>query len=188
MPQKYLLPCSCGESILIELSQAGERIRCQCGNELEVPTMRHIRQLQRAADTGPVAKPRKSWPMMYGLLFAVGLATTVAGLAVAGYYQWGRSQLQTEETQWDDVEAAARAIDKLPADVAFDEWRKLRDFGLGAQTPPEFVIHRHVSGIWLKIVWIGLGVAGIGLLIIAIAVALPRPKTRRQHRSHRTSS
>ena len=181
MPDKYQLPCSCGKLVLVEPIQAGETVRCECGNELEVPTMRLIRLLPRAPRTEPARAARRSWPLMYGLLFAAGLTTTVAGLAVAGYYQWGRSRLHTEETRWDDITAAERMIDKMPVDVAWEEWIQVRDFGLGVQQPPEFMIHRHVSRIWRKFVLGGLGVAGLGLLLIGLAIVLPRPR-RRGHR------
>ena len=183
MAQKFLLSCpSCGTQIPVELSQAGERIVCTCGTQLEVPAMRHIRELPRAATDTPKAVARKSWPLAYGLIFALGLVVMVGGLAIAGYYQWGRSQLHTEETKWDDIKAAERAIDALPVDIAFEQWKQIRDYGLGPQTPPEFVVHRRVSRIWFRIILGALGVAAVGLMLIVLALVLPRPAPKQRPR------
>ena len=43
---RYLLPCSCGQSVGVEFRQAGGQVRCACGRVLEVPSLRTIRQLE----------------------------------------------------------------------------------------------------------------------------------------------
>ena len=45
---RYLLPCSCGQSIVIDTIQAGQEVRCSCGQSQLVPTLREIRQLPEA--------------------------------------------------------------------------------------------------------------------------------------------
>jgi hypothetical protein len=65
---KYLLPCSCGRQVLIETTQAGERIRCECGAELEVPTLLEIARLERKAE-GTVSTEQGNWGGRQRMLF-----------------------------------------------------------------------------------------------------------------------
>ncbi|MDR0611111.1 MAG: hypothetical protein LBG58_13460 [Planctomycetaceae bacterium] len=53
MSQKYLLPCSCGRSLAIETSQAGQTLTCSCGQTQQVPSLLKIKNL-------PVAEERKT--------------------------------------------------------------------------------------------------------------------------------
>ena len=48
MQTRYLLPCSCGQKIAIEPRQAGQSIRCPCGNSVEAPTMLKMTALEPA--------------------------------------------------------------------------------------------------------------------------------------------
>ena len=81
---KYRFPCArCGETLLIDVSQAGRQIACQCGASLEVPSLRAIRALEAATDVS-VKPRRRSWDRGRGVLFAAGLVSAVLGLLVAG--------------------------------------------------------------------------------------------------------
>jgi len=51
MPQKYLLPCSCGKDVPIETSQAGGNALCDCGRNLKVPTLLQIKKLPLVVET-----------------------------------------------------------------------------------------------------------------------------------------
>lgn len=48
--QKYLLPCSCGQIIPVETSQAGEDVTCSCGLTVRIPTMLKIKKLPLLED------------------------------------------------------------------------------------------------------------------------------------------
>jgi hypothetical protein len=50
MTQKYLLPCRCGKSVVVEPRQAGRTIACSCGASLLIPTMREIAALEPAPE------------------------------------------------------------------------------------------------------------------------------------------
>ena len=45
----YLLTCECGKQVPIELGQAGGKVACSCSKQLDVPTLRQLRQLPQAA-------------------------------------------------------------------------------------------------------------------------------------------
>ncbi|MCL2709364.1 MAG: hypothetical protein FWE95_00655 [Planctomycetaceae bacterium] len=56
---KHLLPCTCGESVEIEPGQAGQTVKCRCGENLLVPTMLQIKALPVAPDK-PVSPKEKT--------------------------------------------------------------------------------------------------------------------------------
>lgn len=79
MSVKYLLPCSCGEKIVIDVGKAGRTIRCQCGRQVEVPTLREIKKLrqfqQQPLDLASEWSPRRA-AALAGAMMAI-----VAGLS-----------------------------------------------------------------------------------------------------------
>ncbi len=182
---KYKLPCSCGKTIPIEVSQAGQTVRCSCGAHVEVPAMRLIRSLPVVETIGP-AKPSgdSPWPILSSLLFAVGMLLFVGGLGVAGYYQWGRTNLFTEEVKWDNLEESHARIDSFTISETWEGWKVLRDGSIGPYAPPVFVVHRFVSEYWLKHVLGSLIVAAVGLALVVFAF-ISRSATRRRGRPSR---
>lgn len=182
---KYKLPCSCGQTIPVEVSQAGQTVRCSCGANVEVPAMRLIRSLPVVEAVGP-AKPAVDapWPILQSLTFAVGMLLFVGGLGVAGYYQWGRTNLYTEEMKWDNLEESHARIDGFTIVEAWEGWTVLRDGSIGPYTPPVFVVHRLFSEYWLKYVLGSLIVAAVGLAMVIIAF-ISRSATRGRSRAVR---
>src|SRR5579871_4799314 len=86
---QYLLPCECGRKLPVSVSQAGDRIACECGAVVEAPTLRRLKQLEPAGaavsasapstTAAPVAK-RRSWTPSQGVAF-LGLAlVAISGL------------------------------------------------------------------------------------------------------------
>src|SRR5262249_46883110 len=74
---KYLLPCpACNLRLPVETGQAGQTIRCSCGNSVEVPSIRGLRDLEQVPDERPVAA---SWTRRKGLLF-LGAAMSIGAL------------------------------------------------------------------------------------------------------------
>ncbi len=78
----YLLPCSCGQEILIEPRQAGGTVQCQCGQTCVVPTLREVQRLRPAPDsskTSTAAEPAWGNPQRF---LAAGLVlVALAGIA-----------------------------------------------------------------------------------------------------------
>jgi hypothetical protein len=73
---KYPVPCECGKTLRVTATQAGMTLRCECGRDVEVPS---LRQLRHDPD-GPVPTARlrevdRSAPRVIGtMLIVVGLA------------------------------------------------------------------------------------------------------------------
>ena len=182
---KYQLPCTCGRTIPVEVSQAGQTVRCSCGAGVEVPAMRLIRSLPVAEPTSPSKLPRESsWPLFASILFAVGMLMFVGGLGVAGYYQWGRTNLYTDEMKWDNLEESHARIDGFTIEEAWEGWTILRKDSIGPYTPPVFVVHRLFSEYWLKYVFGSLIVAAVGFALIVVAF-ISRSATSHSRRAPR---
>lgn len=154
-------------------------VRCACGASIEVPAMRLIRSLP-VVEAVSATKPTSSapWPILPSVLFALGMLMLVGGLGVAAYYQWGRTNLYTEEMKWDNLEESHARIDNFTIEQAWDGWQILRKDSIGPYRPPIFVVHRFFSEYWLKYVLGSLAVAAGGLVLIALAFAI-RSTSRR---------
>lgn len=85
MRVKYLLPCSCGQKIAVESSQAGQSILCSCGKSMEVPTMKGLRQLEQYVDTANEPKATSSFG---GSAIGIALLGFVILGAGAGFMTW----------------------------------------------------------------------------------------------------
>lgn len=111
MSPQYLLECPCGESVKVEPRQAGDRVRCDCGVDLEVPSLTHLRRLLRADDAPPAAGG--TWGLREGLL-AVALISVVA-LAAVGGYLW-----LTEPPSW--TERSDISVETWTPRAAWEYW------------------------------------------------------------------
>jgi hypothetical protein len=81
---KYLVECTCGNKLPVEIGQAGGRITCTCGNLVDVPPLRKLRHLQ--AETTTVERPKSTWSARKGVITA---CLILAGaLAVVNAWSW----------------------------------------------------------------------------------------------------
>jgi hypothetical protein len=79
----YLLPCpACSQKLTVSVAQAGQSVLCSCGQSLEVPPLRDLRQLELATDADG---PQSSWNRRKGLVF-LGCTVMAICAIVAGYF------------------------------------------------------------------------------------------------------
>lgn len=117
----YLLPCPCGDSVRVEPRQAGERVACACGDQLEAPPLRKMRELPPAPDA---ADDRRGggWSYRQGVLTA-GLILASLFAAIGGYF-WRSEPAPPSEFDGDVRTAAvARDLDRWTPKFAFEIWR-----------------------------------------------------------------
>jgi hypothetical protein len=82
---KYLVECTCGNKLPVEMGQAGSQITCTCGNLVDVPTLRKLRHLPPAETQ--VARPAAStWSARKGVITASLLLA--GGLALVNGWSW----------------------------------------------------------------------------------------------------
>jgi hypothetical protein len=81
---KYLVECSCGNKLPVEMGQAGGQITCSCGNLVDVPPLRKLRHLPPAETEA--ARPTSTWSARKGVITA---SLLLAGtLAVINAWSW----------------------------------------------------------------------------------------------------
>jgi hypothetical protein len=180
---KYSLPCPCGKTVAIEVSQAGQRVNCACGQQLEVPTMREIRQLPPLHDEAKTSPPRRlatgNWSVAQRLVFSFGLAVCVLGFGIALYFQSARRSLPTQEEKWDtQLDTHLEMLENMDLEDAWGSWLEVREGGIGQFAPPRYVQARIISDWWKDVVFVGLGIGVVGLVLIGIAFVLPRQRPR----------
>mgnify|MGYP001826873688 CR=1 FL=1 len=175
MATKYLLPCSCGKSIHVDINQAGDTAPCECGKLLEVPSMRELRELQPVPDDKAFQNKGKQWTKRESVVFAFGLVIIIIGLGIAGYFQIGRLGLDTTEVRYDNLEESLQKIDDMNVAEQWDTWLGVKKIGMGPHSTPQVVVNRYVASKWLLIIWGGIGLACKGMFFCAVAFAIRRP-------------
>jgi hypothetical protein len=83
----YLLTCDCGKTIPVELGQAGGRVGCSCGMQLDVPTLRQLRQLPQA--TTDQKSSSGSWGTRQGWI-TVSLIVIAVLLGASAWTWWNQ--------------------------------------------------------------------------------------------------
>jgi hypothetical protein len=155
---RYRLACKCGQSVLVDRSQAGLAIRCACGAELEVPTIRGLRQLEQVAHREASSR----WGNRQALL-VIGLALAAIGFGGGAYRQFFPPQLPYTQADFErDIEAGKAAIRQAPPEQTFQYWEELRR-GIDRREPAFLVQHRVRTAENRRWMWVmyALGVAGL---------------------------
>ena len=162
MSVKYLLPCPCGGRVPVDAAQAGQRVRCACGSELEVPTLLGLRRLEQAAET-PDKVRRK--PTAWGPRQALVLSGSILVLFGIGLASWCLS------TRPRFIPSALSPMNALTL------WEYLKSGIDTRQARIEvWVAERRASAN----LWAGVGgaLAAIGALMFVGALALARPSRK----------
>jgi hypothetical protein len=81
---KYLVECSCGTKLPVEIGQAGGRITCTCGNLVDVPTLRKLRHLEM--ETTVEERPVSTWSARKGVITACLIL--VGALTIINTWSW----------------------------------------------------------------------------------------------------
>jgi hypothetical protein len=156
------LPCSCGKKLLVEASQAGEEVHCLCGAVLEVPTMKGLAALERAAPAERAKARKKKWGARQRVLL-VGILVMAIGLGVAGWCRLFRPVLID--------------IQLLTPAQSWVLWQRLQG-GLGNRQRDEivYVTLRRWNSYWIRF---GLALAAAGAASVAGSFLIPDQRRRR---------
>jgi hypothetical protein len=181
---KYLLPCTCGESIVVEVSQAGQHITCKCGQSVEVPTMRGIRALAPAveenAKEAAIRRPAGTWSETQGFIFGFGALLAIAGIAAAIYYFYWVIVIDVQPpTQEEFEQFYAKAVD-LPVDEMYELYTtKIRGTELGPPEPPFYVRAMRLEAEYFRNGIIAAVVTVVGLLTMISSFFLGGSKKKK---------
>lgn len=160
---KYLLPCECGQAIAVDASQAGQRIACECGKLLDVPTLRGVRELEPAPETAPNSRRAAEWNSSRGMIFAGSLILFVIGAAVS-YLGYEGLRTAPNITRADETEAFDNTIDEMSLDEVYETWKGIREQGLGERGQNVYVNIRSFRAGRQRMLATGITFCVVGLL------------------------
>lgn len=167
MTVKYLLPCSCGEKIAIESTQAGQTVRCSCGKTLEAPTMQGIRQLEQSAEIVDESAAASS---IGGAAVGVALLGLIILLAGGSVTLWA---YYTQRPVMPDVDLMS------PWDT-WPMWQNLRE-GVRIPEYAESPYHRFKK-VYDQYMTVGYVIIGVGIVTLVCALAIAIASGRSKHR------
>jgi hypothetical protein len=157
MKLAYLLPCACGQKVEVDSTQAGLTVRCSCGRTLDVPTMRHLGELERI---GSEPRAASTWGPRQGYTL-VGVLVALLGLGWLGY------QISTMPSELYVVpEDIRKDVSTLtPAELG-QQYAILRE-GLDPTEPPIVTATRAYEAWHRRWTYVSGGVAVLGVAIAA---------------------
>jgi hypothetical protein len=175
---KYLLPCSCGRKIQIQLRQAGEIVRCECGTSLEVPKLTGIKLLQRLEVTVEPKITRITWTTGHRLTFFGGLVI-LAGIVIGGWLIWTRPQDPYANFTPDQMIQAAASRTPLQS---LRLWQMLVRGGLERHKRFAEIAYADMQAQyrvywWILDLFVGIGVGLVAAGVIVLKMKKKKPGT-----------
>jgi hypothetical protein len=197
---EYLLTCQCGAQHVVSNAQAGESISCSCGEQLEIPTLRGLKQLPVHAPVDPEtgeddssapgtsqspqtirggSKSRAAWQGWRGPTMAILTAVMVVSAMFAAFYFWQRFLIDTSYTIEKLIEADRQLLaqaDPIDLDQA---WKDFAGYNLRQKRPPHFFVwnryaeHRVYQGTVASVI-----AAVSGLLAAAVWISARRVRDK----------
>ena len=169
----YLINCECGNTLPVEVGQAGGQITCRCGAKLDVPPLRQLRQLPQVQVAEAAAS--RSWSTRQGVVAAsLIIAATLVGWSA---WSWWHDAVIPKF----DPSARMHAVDeqiKTPVG-AWDAWigfyKPLAEHGLRPfQLANAGAIEQYnASRQFMR--WMLLSIAGIFALTALATAFWPKP-------------
>jgi hypothetical protein len=157
----FRLTCACGQSVSVSASQAGQTVPCTCGAQLEVPTLRGLKELP-LSDAPAGAKRLAAWENRQRAIFSLTLIS-LAALLLGGYLWTKLPAIRTQATP----EQIKSAFAAGTAGQVYDTFEELQK-GLGNPALAAAEDQRDVMTVGIEVA-LAIGICG---LIAAISMTL----------------
>ena len=169
MSQTFVVPCSCGASIPVQISQAGATVHCSCGKTVDVPKLRELRKLEPVVE--PDTKKRSSWSQLQGSLFVGGMLAIMIASGSACYVWSFRQNFDTRKPDLSNVQFQYDISD-IPLTRSWELWKEYGTRKIDERPTPYHVLAREkVNALNRWLTFFGaLGGAGAISLIAAFFV------------------
>jgi hypothetical protein len=168
VPIQYLLPCTCGRKMPVELRQAGELASCPCGLPLEIPRLLELKKLEKVTTSVEKGKNKPIWGAGHGLVLLGVIVLLI--VAVCG----GLVVRSTPANPLDAVtpEQMRAQSAKLTPVQTWQTWLYFKQNGLN---PRKEHVDRFFDTLYAQrqmiLTFLSVaGVGGIGMLIAGIFV------------------
>ena len=175
MNNTYLLPCSCGRKIPVHLRQAGEIVKCDCGNSIDVPTLSGIKKLERAQSPAEPKMIQSHWTFEYGLVFLGGLVILVA-IGLGGWLYW--SGPVDPYANFNPEQMMQAAATRTPIQ-SLRLWQMLVRGGLEHHKRWAEVVFTDIQTQYRIYWWILVLVVGIGVALVAAGIIVLNLKKKK---------
>ena len=187
----YLLTCECGESLNVMPRHAGENRECVCGQTIQVPKLREIRELPRAPDdpqeASKQARPKSTWTPLKATLFVIGIPICLIAAAFAAYSYWYASKIGAKYTSKPTIarmqEVAPHEYYRIDIDESSlfesveDIWKPLTaEANLPAYVEPPYIFYRNMRADYVQRGEWGWMAAALGGGLSIIGLILPGKK------------
>jgi hypothetical protein len=113
----YLLTCDCGKSVPVEIGQAGGRVACSCGKQIDVPTLRQLRHLPR--ESAEVAAASGGWGLRQGIIAASLII--IAAIVAWTIWSWSHDPVVAKFDPAKRQQDVEEQLIKTPA-LAWQSW------------------------------------------------------------------
>lgn len=152
MSARYLVACRCGATFAATPGQAGQDVRCECGQIIAIPLLRELRALPPAAAPATAGSNQTrsaasgsaaSNSTVRGRVVFAGLLVTVLATLLGVVLLYARAQIVVEWSHQLQSQADSEVIDQMNADEMFQAWHALHSQGLGEKSPTGFMINRN---------------------------------------------
>lgn len=165
----YLLSCQCGSQFKIATIDAGKTLICpECEAETVVPNLREIRELPLAEELE--SSQELTWEKGHGALFATGSILIALGIGLFIFHFFQANQLDLTDESAAQIQYGNVVIDQMPPLTAIQQWRLIRDIGLGEQQVLEYQAKLNEYDGLMLYCYIELGISGLGLALTGIAI------------------
>lgn len=167
MKTLYALPCTCGKSVDVDRSQAGLAVRCACGRELEVPTIRGLANLESRVDSQ--VAPASTWGPRQGVMF-LGVAIALLAGATASYVQF---LPPPSPVRGIDRAAVTKLVDSWTPTQTFEAWAEMSQ-GMERSELPTMMAYWDVLARRQRWAWVAWAVVGVGVAIALVGALMPK--------------
>jgi hypothetical protein len=159
MTARYLLPCRCGQQIVVEPRQAGETVACTCGATLSIPTLLDIKNLDPAPQADPAKTSRTMWSAKHQLRL-LGMALLAAAM-IGGV--WLHMTRPTSRFDAVDPERIRENYKTFSPVVTWEAWTYMQK-GLDRRIDVQYATAMSMYRAWQAVVGV-LAIVGVAMLI-----------------------
>jgi hypothetical protein len=169
---QYLLPCECGQKLPVDASQAGLRIRCTCGAQPQVPTLRGLATLERVTAPTGGRRPSSWGPRQAVAFLGLSIFTVAAAAAVALWFTFPKfPEFKYNQA---DRQAIERYVNGLTVQESLELFDTMRQGMPQVPELPRIADYQAKATVHRRYLLAMAITAGVGVLLMLGSLAIRR--------------
>jgi hypothetical protein len=184
MKTVFILPCSCGEKLSVDKSQAGLSLRCHCGADVAVPTLRGFAKLEQSTDVAETAKPE--WGLRQGMLFLGSVICVLALVATVGLWLTQPRLPPQHLDAFLEAAGSTADLDTMSSPEIMQIWKDAKQgpdyFASAIITEYEILLthYNYAAAIYRQRLGAAIAAAVLGAVIFGAALLVPKSSAVRR--------